>query len=332
MQAALATALARMLGHTVRIEHLRRLSGGAVQEIWAFDATGDDTVHKLVMRRARGALRASRPYGVSLADEARAMLAAGQGGVPVPHVRGILSADDGLGDGFVMDFVAGESIPRRILRDTAYAPVRATLAEVCGSILARLHAVDSVAFDFAGERTPRGTLMRLRSQYDELDRPSPVFELAFRRLAETAPDNWPKPLPVHGDFRHGNLLVRPDGLAAVLDWENVHLGDPHEDLAYICLAPWRFGNLALPVGGFGRCDQLFAAYHEAGGSTVEPARFRFWLLAFTLEWGLTCALFARQFTNGMDPAVERGALGRRRSEAELDVLRLLDWDELNDAG
>lgn len=260
------------------------------------------------------------------------MLAAEQSSVPVPHVQGILQADDCLGDGFVMDFVAGETIPRRILREVTYEKARKCLAETCGAILARLHASESTALAFAGVRTPLGTLARLRAQYDDLDRPSPVFELAFQRLAASAPKQWTQPVPVHGDFRNGNLLVRPDGIAAVLDWENVHLGDPHEDLAYLCLAPWRFGNLDLPVGGFGKLGQLLSAYRDGGGCLVEPARLRFWLLAFTLEWGLTCALFARQFTSGLDPAVERGAIGRRRSEAELDVLRLLDWDELNDAG
>jgi aminoglycoside phosphotransferase (APT) family kinase protein len=35
---------------------------------------------------------------------------------------------------------------------------------------------------------------------------------------------------VHGDFRLGNLMLGPEGVRSVLDWEGVHAGDPIEDL------------------------------------------------------------------------------------------------------
>ena len=56
---------------------------------------------------------------------------------------------------------------------------------------------------------------------------------------------------MHGDFRHGNLIIGPDGVRAVLDWELAHLGDPMEDLGWICVNSWRFGEIDKPVGGFG---------------------------------------------------------------------------------
>ena len=74
---------------------------------------------------------------------------------------------------------------------------------------------------------------------------------------------------VHGDFRHGNLIIGPDGVRAVLDWELAHLGDPMEDLGWICVNSWRFGEIDKPVGGFGTREELFAGY-EAAGRSVDP--------------------------------------------------------------
>jgi thiamine kinase-like enzyme len=51
---------------------------------------------------------------------------------------------------------------------------------------------------------------------------------------------------VHGDFRLGNLFVGRTGLAAVLDWEMVHLGDPHEDVAWATIRAWRFDRHRPP--------------------------------------------------------------------------------------
>jgi aminoglycoside phosphotransferase (APT) family kinase protein len=66
---------------------------------------------------------------------------------------------------------------------------------------------------------------------------------------------------VHGDFRNGNLIGGPDGLRAVLDWELAHLGDPLEDLGWLCVRSWRCG--AEPrVGGFGPVDDQVAAYAD----------------------------------------------------------------------
>ncbi len=84
---------------------------------------------------------------------------------------------------------------------------------------------------------------------------------------------------VHRDSRLGNLIV-DDGarLAAVLDWELAHAGDPMEDPAWLCLRTWRFGNDDLPVGGFGRMEVLRDGY-EQGGDVWRQDAFRSWSAA-----------------------------------------------------
>ena len=90
-----------------------------------------------------------------------------------------------------------------------------------------------------------------------------MLELVRRWLIDHRPPPV-EPVVVHGDFRLGNLIVGDDGLRAVIDWELAHLGDPMEDLGWLCVKAWRFGQRP-PVAGLGEYDELFAAYTEAGG-------------------------------------------------------------------
>ena len=127
---------------------------------------------------------------------------------------------------------------------------------------------------------------------------------------------------MHGDFRNGNLMVDGNGLAGVLDWELAHFGDPMEDLGWLCVNAWRFGNIALPVGGFGTREDLFAGYRAAGG-TVDEERVRFWEVFGTLKWGVICEGMGDAWLTGAEPSVERAAIGRRASEADIDLLNLI---------
>src|SRR5262249_46266677 len=142
------------------------------------------------------------------------------------------------GPALLLEHVDGESLARKIMREERFRDARAGLARECGALLARLHAVGPSAVPGLVATDPiercRGVLDRLRAKH-------PAFELVLRRLELARPD--PRPLTVvHGDFRLGNLLINSRGIAAVLDWELVHLGDPLEDLGYLCVPAWRFGG------------------------------------------------------------------------------------------
>lgn len=326
-ESRLAAILRPALGDVTGIAGLRALSGGAVQETWAFDATVGGKSLPLILRRARGTLREERTHGIGIETEAEIVRLAGSGGVPVPMVHCVLKPEDGLGAGFIMDFIDGETIPRRILRDHLYAGLRGSMAGECGAILADIHKLDHTAVPGLDHDQPRERIARIFADYEALDAPSPVFELAFRWLFDHMPGDLPALSLVHGDFRLGNLLVGPDRVRAVLDWEGAHVGDPHEDLGYIAITSWRFGEIDKPIGGFGTRADLYEAYSMRSGITVSPDRARFWEIAFTLNWGIQCAQMAEQFLTGADSSVERGSIGRRRSETELDLLTILDGDE-----
>src|SRR5207253_1619477 len=99
--------------------------------------------------------------------------------------------------------------------------------------------------------------------FDQLGEPHPALELARRWLDKNAPGSSRLVL-VHGDFRVGNLMVGPDGLRGVFDWEFAHLGDPAEDLAWPCVRSWRFGYDNLTLGGVGQPEEFRQAYVSAG--------------------------------------------------------------------
>ena len=65
------------------------------------------------------------------------------------------------------------------------------------------------------------------------------------------------------------MIVGPEGLRAVLDWELAHIGDPHEDLAWMCTKTWRFGRNDQPVGGLGQREPFYRAYEQGSGRTLD---------------------------------------------------------------
>ena len=301
---------------------LTRLSGGASQETWSFDIVHPNGNVGAILRRAPPGYGAAPTRAAGLSAEAALMQLAHAAGVPSPEVLYVLRPQDELGTGFVMRRVEGETIPRKILRDAQFADARVKLARQCGDILARIHALPQAQLPELRRMTPATEIAQLDQEYRSFDWPQPVFELALRWLRDHDPGPSAEVTLVHGDFRHGNLIIGPDGIRAVLDWELAHTGDPMEDMGWICVNSWRFGEIDRPVGGFGSREDLFAGY-QAAGRRVEPARVHFWEVMGTLRWGIMCCGMMQRFRLGPDHSLERAMIGRRSSETEIDLLRLL---------
>ena len=299
-----------------------RLSGGASQETWSFDIVHPGGNIGAILRRAPVGYGAAPSRAAGLDAEAVLMQLAHDAGVPSPRVLHVLRPEDDLGTGFVMARVEGETIPRRILRDQQFASARAMLAHQLGKVLAGIHGIDMMRLPKLRRMTAASEIVELERDYRGFDWPRPVFELALRWLRDHDPGPPEKATLVHGDFRHGNLIIGPEGLRAVLDWELAHTGDPMEDLGWVCVNSWRFGEIEKPVGGFGSREQLFAGY-EAAGRRVDPARVNFWQVMGTLRWGVMCCGMMRRFRTSPEHSIERAMIGRRASETEIDLLQLL---------
>ncbi len=302
----------------LEVRGLARLSGGASRETWAFDLFDalDGTTEPLIVQRIRPGVRGGAP---SMEHEADLLRAAATAGVPVAPV--VAASDDVAIAGtpfLVMGRVEGETIARRLLRDDEFDVARSRLVGQCASAMAAIHAVPASA---SGHLEVQEPISQLRGLIDMLGQPHPAFELGLRWLEQHRPPDV-EPTLVHGDFRLGNLMVDEDGLAAVLDWELAHLGDPMEDLGWLCVRAWRFGS-DLPVAGVGDYAELLAAYESASGHEVDPEVVHWWEVLGTLRWGVICVMQASSHLTGLSRSVELAAIGRRVCENEYDVLGLI---------
>lgn len=304
----LAEQLSTLLGAPVT--ELRRLSGGASRETYSLEAGG----RRLILQKQR------RGGTSDMAMEVRVLRAAAEAGVLVPALVADATDRSALGAAaFVVEHIGGESIARKLLRDDEYAAARPLVAGQCGAILAAIHRIPTEVLDGL---TVQDQVQGTRAMLDQLGEPHPAFELALRWLDRNRPAAGPAAV-VHGDFRTGNLLIDPEGVTAVLDWELVHLGDPLEDLGWFCARAWRFGVDDKPAGGFGSREELWAAYEAAGGAPVDPDAARWWEVLATIRWGVICILQASSHWFGVTRSMELATIGRRASENEHDVLALI---------
>lgn len=320
-ETSLATLFTRVFGDSHRLDSHKRLSGGASQETWALTGSGKSTI----LRRAPGGVSDARSSAaIGLPAEAELIRAADEAGVPVPRVLHVLGPEDGLGDGFLMSRVSGETIARPILRNDEFAAARTQLAQQSGAALAAIHSIPIAGLpDILQTSDGRAQIAQYEAIYRGFDVPRPVFELCLQWLKENAPSPRETVL-VHGDFRLGNLMVDAQGLAAVLDWELAHLGDPREDIAWICVNSWRFGQSQNRVGGFGQLETLLDEYNQRAGTDITVQEIDWWEMLGSLKWGIMCMIMYEAFRSGADDSVERAAIGRRVSETEIDLINLLE--------
>ena len=328
----LAPFIAREAGVSrVTIEGLRRMPGGASRETWSFDATYEEngtTVRlPLVLRRDPGAHNVQS----NRRDEFHVLRAAHAEGVPVPRVYWLGDETDTLGARFfLMERVEGETIARRLLRDEEYAQARAVMTAQLGEIAAAIHQIDCAKHGLGflqapAEGSPAAAEL---DRYEQIFHaiapdPHPAFELALRWLRSRIPAATRRTF-VHGDYRVGNVVFGPEGTRSILDWELAHVGDPMEDLAWLCVRAWRFGSDEKPVGGIGEREELFAAYERAGGGRVDPAHVHFWEVLGNLKWGIICIMQAKTHLDGFVRSVELASIGRRTAETEIELLNLID--------
>ncbi len=323
LRAELLEFLASQVSGPLTIERLEPLAGGASMETWAVDATWQGSPHALILRRDMG--KNMYAGALSRAQEFALLRVAHDAGVQAP--RPLFLHASGERPYFLMERLPGISVGAKVVRDPHLASARTRLAAQMGEQLARIHQLDPALLGFlaapaAGQSAAAQTLEIMDAEAARLGPANPVWAFGLRWLER----HLPAPLPnvvLHGDFRIGNLLVTPDRLAGVLDWEFAHLGDPAEDVAWPLVRDWRFGNDSLHVGGVGTLDDYLAAYQGAGGQPLPRERLHWWEIAGNLRWAIFARAQAERHLSGADRSVELASLGRKSAEMEWELLRLI---------
>jgi aminoglycoside phosphotransferase (APT) family kinase protein len=325
----LADFLARQWGEPVQVSGLNASSAGARRANVAFDAAGKGgPTRRLVATIVPTAAIQINPVDA----EAAVRRLARDHGVPVPEVEAWSTDPSWVGGPFFLsEWIDGETVPRQVLRLIERLGIGDRVAGQLGTALARLHAIDPAdgppeltALADLGDDPPAATaLSALSAIMAGLLEPRPALTYGLRWLEDHLPDPPPVRSVLHSDIRTGNLIVGDDGLRAVLDWEGARRrGDPMEDLGWLTLRMWRFGNDALEVGGFARLEALVDAYDTAGGR-FDPERYRWWKVCGTLKWALGLAGQAAGHIDGSFRSIVMAASGRRVPEMEWDLLMLV---------
>lgn len=329
---ALEAFLSGQLHAQANLTEARRLAGGASRETWAVaveteDSAGLDKL-ALVLRMDMG----GEIYDQALtrAQEFTLLQVVHQSGVLVPRPRWLCSDASLLGAPFlIMDRLEGESVGRRIVKEPAMAKARQMLPHQLGEQLARIHNIDPFQERLhflprpLPEESPAQVALNLAARHLwEIGEPHPVLEWAIRWLDLNQPKTIRLGL-VHGDFRVGNIMVGPDGLRGIFDWEFAHLGDPLEDLAWPCVRSWRFGHDQLRFGGIGDPEEFLAAYEAVRETKVDRQLLRYWEVMGNFRWAVGCIAQAYRHLSGQTRNLELASLGRRTCEVELDLLDLI---------
>lgn len=329
LEAGLARVVTREIPGCTSLVSIERLSGGASQETYKLIITDAGGERPLCLRRQVGGtgvdVDTDLQQNVGSPTEALLIRTAREADVPEPEVHYVLTDADGLGEGFLMEWLEGEALGARIVRSPELDEMRPGLARQCGEILARIHAIDVDATglrDALPLETPEHLVQQTWERYKRFGTPQPMIDYTARWLLDHLPSDYEATL-VHNDFRNGNLMVDAKSINAVLDWEIAHIGDPMRDLGWICTNSWRFGRADLPVGGFGTYEDLVEGYESVSGRTPDREHVKFWEVYGSFWWAVTTLHMAEHYRIGPDRTVERPAIGRRCSEGQIDCANLI---------
>ncbi len=306
-----------------------RIPGGASRETWSFDATWREGK----ARAGRGFIVRRDPEASLLETERYVEFRVYQSvqgtGVPVPEVYWLETDPRWLERPFfVMGRLPGEASPQALV-PTAFNGNAESIAQQKVAILARIHNLDwrALGLDFLG--VPDGPGRCGAQEIERWERimreqalePQPVLELALAWLRAHQPVAQRVTL-VHADYRTGNFLVHGDRITGVLDWEMVHLGDPLEDVAWVCLRSWRWGGDSR-VGGLLPREEFYRRYEEASGLKVDRDSVRFWEVLGNLKLAVIFLTGARSFCEGRSKDAVHAFTAHLSPEIEAEILRLI---------
>jgi aminoglycoside phosphotransferase (APT) family kinase protein len=317
----LRQAVKRRFGAAADIEAVEFTSLGGSNRTVLFDLVEGAARRRLVFRQET-VIPETSPF-LDPSRQFRVLELLYPEGLPVPEPIFQFDADDSLARAYVVAFVDGESLPRRLLDSPQFERARARFCAQAGEFLGRLHALDPAPAAFL-EDVPDSIdpIAATMTRIERWGMSLPVLELAVRWLQRNRPPTAPRRL-LHGDFRTGNMLMDEEGIRAVLDYECAHIGAPMEDLGWLCLRSFRFGLVDKPVGGFGPREPFYAAYAAASGRTVDADEVRWWEIFGFIRWAHYNVMQVWGHQSGERRSTAFAACGRNIALIEYELLMTL---------
>lgn len=318
----LRAAVQRRFGAAATIAEVQVATLGASNRTLLFDLVEPAGRRRLVFRQETYRSPVS-PF-LPPADQYRILQVVHRHGLPVPEPVFEVDPQDELERGFVMSCIAGETLPKKLLTDPAYATARARFAAQTGEFFARLHAIPVAELPLlAATADSRDPLAAQAARYDAYGEYHPAIDIGIRWLERHRPPAR-APKLIHGDYRTGNLILQPDGIVGVLDWECTHHGAAPEDFGWVCLRSWRFGHIDRPVGGMGQRAELHAAYVANGGEPVDVDEVRWWEIFGSLKWAVLNIMQADGHVRGERRSLPFACCGRNAAMIEYDMLMTIN--------
>jgi aminoglycoside phosphotransferase (APT) family kinase protein len=338
LESRVASYLQRVWGEPVRVADWRRYPVGLSWTTIGF------TAHVGKTRSLPLVLRLGDPGGLFAPYTARPeyLVLTGMADVPslpLPPVHAYSDDTSVLGAPFLLvGHVPGDT-PMPWSRDADAPEVPQSLADDFADALAAIHAFDWVGSELAGLQgnvPPQDVavtqvrhwachagLLQANSEDGDLAASEPAhpqMHYAMRWLEAHAP-SAERVAVVHGDYRVGNFLQQGGRITAILDWETVHLGDPHEDLAWALSRAFAAGTTR--VGGLFDREAFLDRYQARSGIRIRPGVLRYYDVFVQFKIAAMQAGARRRVNGGRASDVRTAVLGFQLPAALLTLNRLI---------
>jgi aminoglycoside phosphotransferase (APT) family kinase protein len=328
----LSPFLSAALKRPLRLDGWRRFAAGFSWITIGFQATpqeGGDPL-ELILRIGdpQGLLAPYRAEPEYRAMEALQSLAA----LPVPQVFGFSDDPGVIGAPFLISGrVEGDTpMPWKGEAEARGEAQNASLGDDFVDGLAALHAVDwtRTGLHRLWGDVDRHTVAREQIDFwwrhagfaDEACQAPPQMHHAMRWLHRHAPAA-PRVTIVHGDYRVGNFLQVGGRITAVLDWELVHPGDPHEDLAWASLRVFSGGTGR--VGGIMDREAFLERYARQAGFTPDASVLRYYEVLGLFKSASMLLGAAQRVESGRGRDVRMASMGFQVTSTLLELNRLM---------
>jgi aminoglycoside phosphotransferase (APT) family kinase protein len=305
------------------VHDLRRIPGGASRETWEFEVSwraGESRFKRALIARCD-------PKGSVLGNrcevEYELLRRLEELDAPIPRLIGIDREGTALG--------APTIVMERVVGTTDVAAIRESappeeIAQRMTRVLALIHSLDLTRMSGVIAAPPNDCASNEIESWERILRrrgtgAQPVVELGLGWLRRHYPPAPPALTLVHGDFRFGNVMMSSGEVAAVLDWEMAHAGDPLEDLAWLVSGPWR--DPSGKVAGICSPESLICAYERESRREINRSALKFWEVFANVKFAVLIAAGARVFLSARstDLILPMSALFLPR--VELEILELI---------